>query len=495
MKKVYIQTNVLPHNFGGRTKSILKRANLLDNAGFDVEIIFTGMQYDFKLQFANLYQKGMVNPNIKLTAMMDDLRAESDLLTYQYKVDFNYEEPENTERIYHPINDSLCEVKFTVPHTKKVILRDFIASDGTLIRRNYYRTFGYTTDGRLFNPDGSTMATISNSIVNEKNTVTGINYMNGKYPPFKTTSFSKLKAYWLKQYINPENAVLIVDARTEDYVACKAGIDIKKYFVFHSNHYSLKQQEVKKNWRYILGQEPNENLRFICLTEEQKNDIIKCEEYNGVTIDVIGHPIDSSPVNTNYDDRRFVIISRMDKNKNILDSVRAFRRFNYEYPEYRLDIFGIGSQMNYIQTYIDFYKLDNIKLHGYTKDPQTEFANSLATIVTTGYEGFGLAIGESISCGCPIVSYPFKYGQKDLIIDGVSGLVAQERTIDALYTELVNITQLKQDRQQIADSIKRYNTENITKQWHDLLEDDRNKQNVNLKRTSSLFAKFSREKI
>ncbi len=469
MKKIYIQTNVLPTNYGGRTKSIFQRANILVEQGYDVEILFTGLQYDFDIQFAHLYRTNIIDKRIKLTSMIDDLRKDTDLLTYRYKTEFNYDDCVDT-RVYHDFNESLSEVQFHVPATKKIFLRDFISADGTLYRRNYYRTTGKTTNANLYNPDGSLMARLEYEVVKGKNTVSNVEYINGAYPAFNCTSFGQLKTYWLKQYINPENAVLLVDARTEDRVVFNAKLPMKKYFILHSNHYSVSKQEIKRNWLYILSKPASNDYELICLTEEQKQDIMNLDIYQGVKINVIGHPIESSGINNDYDDKRFVIISRLEPNKNVLDSLRAFHRFSLQHPEYRLDIYGSGSEEQLITDYIKFYKLNNVMFHGYTSNPKAEFAKSLATIITSSYEGFGLSIGESIASGCPVVAYPFKYGQADLITPELSGFISTERTLTSLITELEKLTQIPLDRQAISNSIAHYSTENLTKLWGNLLD-------------------------
>lgn len=491
MRTIYIQTNVLPNNYGGRTKSIFQRANFLVEAGYQVEILFTSLQYDFPLQFAYLKQQNIIHQDVKLTAMIDDLRQDTELLTYQYKLEFNYDTPENTEYDFHAINNSLSEVRFKVPQSNKIILRDFIATDGTLYRRNYYKTLKKASNATLYNPNGSAFLELEYENINKVNTIVKLNYFNGKYPDFRADKYVELKTFWLTQYINQENSVLIIDARTEDTAVINAKLNLPQYFIFHSNHNTIKAKSIilhqnnifkktktktitedvlKSNWLKVLKLPPQTNLNFICLTEQQKSDISKLPEYNGVNIEVIAHPITIQTTNEEYDRKRFVIVSRLVSNKNVLESIRAFHSFLKVHPDYHLDIYGSGSDQEKIINYISEHNLDNnIHFKGFTNQIQEVFSTALASLVTTKYEGFGLAIAESIACGCPIVAYPFKYGQKDLTINGQTGFISQERTIESLVEQMEKIISVKQNRKANAQTLTEYSRDNIIKKWENIL--------------------------
>ncbi len=470
MNKIYIVTNVLPLKYGGRTKSLFQRANMLSELDYDVEILFTGMDYDFSLKFAKLKHEGKVNPQVKLTSMIEDLRKDTELYTYRYQADVNYGDNFDSAH-YHEINESLSEVRFYAPMTKKLILRDFISPDGTLLRRNYYETIKKATKAKLFNPDGSIMANLEYEDINKKNTITNVDYCDGKYPAKSFKTFGGLKSYWINNYIADPKAIILVDARTDDRPVINAKLSNRKIFVMHSNHYSVKMKEVKKNWRFLLSQEPSSDIEFLTLTNEQRQDIMKLDEfYKGVKINVLGHPIDPYETTDQIDDKRFVIVSRMDDNKNLLDAVRAFQIFSQKNPEYYLDIYGEGDNKIILESYIEMFKLHNVHIKGYTNSPRNEFAKSIGTITTSFYEGFGMSMGEAIASGCKVASYPFKYGQEDLLNPGHTGFISQERNITSLAQELENLVNHPVDRNEIRQSISAYTTENIKKQWKELLK-------------------------
>ena len=66
---------------------------------------------------------------------------------------------------------------------------------------------------------------------------------------------------------------------------------------------------------------------------------------------------------------------------------------------------------------------DNIELCGWDPDARDTLWTSTGFLMTSGFEGYPLASLESLSRGCPVVSYDIKYGPQEQITDGVDGFL------------------------------------------------------------------------
>ena len=75
---------------------------------------------------------------------------------------------------------------------------------------------------------------------------------------------------------------------------------------------------------------------------------------------------------------------------------------------------------------------------GYTSDPVSVFSSSLASIYPTKTEGFGLAILESLACGCPVVTYDVDYGPRELIRSGENGRRVTPGDIDEFASAILD---------------------------------------------------------
>ncbi len=460
-----IVTNVLDYEFGGRTKSLIQRANLLSENGQDVEILFTGLDSTLETKFDYMKENNIINNDVKLTSIWSKFRESDQLKKYNFE-----KRPE--KKIYTPVllhsNTEVSETGEVIEkgelkeiiykfknNSRETAFTDVLDDSGYLFRRKYY-VFNNLVRSTFYNQGEKEF--LEFHYYNNKTSVVT--------PDGRAITYNDYKSEFFKDYLGDEEGTnIIVDARKEDVNILKCDFELSKvFFILHSSHTDINGK-IHTNYQRIIAQS-KENYKIVTLTEEQKFDIITHDKYNGCQVFVIGHP--QEPVNNKLeiDQDRYVIISRLEKSKQILDAVKAFGFFAKEHPNKKLEIFGHGTQENIIQNYIDKNELnDNIRLNGYTTDPLSEYEQSYAGIITTQFEGFGMSMAESLSVGCPVISYKFKYGQKDMIVEGLNGFITEDNTVASLYKLLCETHDLKQKRKKVRRTISKYKIENISKLW------------------------------
>ena len=72
-------------------------------------------------------------------------------------------------------------------------------------------------------------------------------------------------------------------------------------------------------------------------------------------------------------------------------------------------------------------------------------------LMTSGFEGYPLASLESMSHGCPVISYDIKYGPREQISDGVDGFLTEPGDLQTFADRLV---QMIRDPQLVAQMSK-----------------------------------------
>lgn len=100
-----------------------------------------------------------------------------------------------------------------------------------------------------------------------------------------------------------------------------------------------------------------------------------------------------------------LVVSRLEKEKNIMFSIKIFKKLLEHIPHAKMRIVGEGSAL---QDLIDYTRSNNIDAHvefaGYSNNIYEEYAAAQVLLHTARFEGFGMVFVEAGICGLPIVS-------------------------------------------------------------------------------------------
>lgn len=140
------------------------------------------------------------------------------------------------------------------------------------------------------------------------------------------------------------------------------------------------------------------------------------------------------------DARRMIAVGRLETEKNFADLIRAWRRVASAHPDWKLDIFGEGSQRNKLQGLIRGLGLEGkVTLCGASDAIAAEYLRSSALVLCSRREGFPLVLVEGCSAGLPLISYDCPTGPSEIIEDGVNGLLVKTGDTDQLAASVCRI--------------------------------------------------------
>lgn len=209
--------------------------------------------------------------------------------------------------------------------------------------------------------------------------------------------------------------------------------------------------------------------KFVVLTKEDK-------EYWGnlPNIEVIPNFVSKLPgQKATLDKKVCIAIGRLTYQKGFDLLIKIWEIIHRQCPDWELKIYGNGELHAELQTMIIDAHLENVV----TLMPSTScigevYRNSSILLMTSRYEGLPMVLLEAMSYGLPVVSYACKCGPKDLIEDGVNGLLVQEgdsenfanRTI-ALLKDHQRIKQMSENAFKMAVN---YSKDNIVRKWIEL---------------------------
>jgi len=131
--------------------------------------------------------------------------------------------------------------------------------------------------------------------------------------------------------------------------------------------------------------------------------------------------------------KRCIAAGRLVAQKNFRDAIDAWKTVAERYPDWRLDIFGEGSQRDALTARIKENGLEGkVRLCGNSSKLQDELLSSDFLIMSSKFEGFPMILLEAAACGLPIVSYDCPCGPSEIVQDGVNGYLAPAGDVKGL---------------------------------------------------------------
>lgn len=178
--------------------------------------------------------------------------------------------------------------------------------------------------------------------------------------------------------------------------------------------------------------------RFLALTEKDRDEYAS----EGMTnASFIYNPVKllTEPGVRSWADRerKIVYVGRFAREKNVSDIVSVWADLANDYPEWSLDIYGVGPEENNIASAIIENRVsDSVRLMGTTQNPEEVFASSRIMVMASDYEGLPVAVVEAGLCGLPTLTVDSSPGMSVLVEDGVSGFVTPKGNLDKFGSRL-----------------------------------------------------------
>lgn len=266
----------------------------------------------------------------------------------------------------------------------------------------------------------------------------------------------------------------------------------EKYFVpaIKGDWVIIREYHFSRNYRFLaargffekafaLGGEILERItlnKYDVVVIQTQEDLMLNWRNHKHTV-VIPNPltINASEVSP-LENKRIISIGRLDYQKNHSSLLRAFSLVVEKHPDWRLVIFGEGSECSRLSSEIERLGLSGkANLKGVTLDSGKELHDSSMLVMSSRFEGMPLAILEAISCGLPVVSYASPCGPKDIITDGKDGFlvpVGDETALADRICRLIEDAGLRKRMGAAAyERSKDFSIERITSLWMDLFQD------------------------
>ena len=168
-------------------------------------------------------------------------------------------------------------------------------------------------------------------------------------------------------------------------------------------------------------------------------------------------------------------IGRYAPQKGLDRLIDAWRLVAGKHPDWQLRLVGDGELREALQEQVDRLNLrDCVLLGKATDDMDSVYRNTSILALSSHYEGLPMVLLEAQAYGIPAVAFTCKCGPRDVITDGVDGILVPEGDIPALAQGLdALISQPDRLREMGTNAFRaseRWDFESIMKQWLTLFE-------------------------
>jgi glycosyltransferase involved in cell wall biosynthesis len=169
-----------------------------------------------------------------------------------------------------------------------------------------------------------------------------------------------------------------------------------------------------------------------------------------------------------------VAIGRLTEEKCFDSLIAAFSRVADRHPNWNLTVYGDGRLRSDLEMLVESLGLNGrVSLPGTVKNSTSVLASCDLFVLSSRFEGFPNALCEAMSVGLPVISTNCPGGARDLVRDGIDGLLVPVRDVSAMASALDRLMSDSSERDRLGvrarEISKRFDLHEVMKMWNEAL--------------------------
>jgi glycosyltransferase involved in cell wall biosynthesis len=169
-----------------------------------------------------------------------------------------------------------------------------------------------------------------------------------------------------------------------------------------------------------------------------------------------------------------IAVGRLDPQKQFDYLLRAFARCSRRHPDWLLMVIGEGAERGNLEALSATLNVSHrVQWMGSVSAPEALLRHADLFVLSSRYEGFPNALLEAMGCGLPVVSFDCPSGPREMICDGIDGVLVPAQDLDALTTAMDRLMSDDAERLRLGhsarESSRRFSLDNVGGMWLELL--------------------------